>query len=110
MAGVPNTLPLQDLNRDAELGRVGCQMCRRLGSDPSPWHKTNFYNTLEGAGQPIVGAVKELQLLSKHSYRTQYLIAGIPTRSGIVGEIISLFFCVVVGPNIPRILKPLLWT
>ena|SRR5581483_2517253 len=24
MAGVPNTLPPQDLNRNAELGRVGC--------------------------------------------------------------------------------------
>src|ERR1700719_4188686 len=29
MAGVPNTLPLQDLNRDAEFGRVGCSLCRR---------------------------------------------------------------------------------
>jgi len=35
MAGVPNTLPLQDLNRDAELGRVGCSVLR-AGNDNLP--------------------------------------------------------------------------
>jgi len=45
MAGVPNTLPLQDLNRDAELGRVGCSSCPRQGNAtfPSLRHKTKFY-------------------------------------------------------------------
>jgi len=36
MAGVPNTLPLQDLNRDAELGRVGRSLCCGRGSAASP--------------------------------------------------------------------------
>jgi len=53
MAGVPNTLPLQDLNRDAELGRVGCSLCPGAGKCyvPRPRHKTSFYNMLEGSGQ-----------------------------------------------------------
>jgi len=53
VAGVPNTLPLQDLNRDAELGRVGCSSCSGQGTatSPSPRHKTNFYSMLQRSGQ-----------------------------------------------------------
>src|SRR5580704_12544946 len=52
MAGVPNTLPLQDLNRDAELGRVGCSSCPKQGNAtfPSPRNKTNLYNMLDESG------------------------------------------------------------
>src|ERR1700733_14327694 len=47
----------KNVNRDAELGRVGCLMCRGQGSatDPSPRHKTNFYNMLEKEGQTSCG-------------------------------------------------------
>jgi len=60
MAGVPNTLPLQDLNRDAELGRVGCSLCpgQTTATSQSPWHKTKFYNMLDTAGQTNRGPVK----------------------------------------------------
>jgi len=40
MAGVPNTLPLQDLNRDAEFGRVGCSSCPGQESLRSRAHST----------------------------------------------------------------------
>lgn len=53
--------------------------------------------------------LQELQLLAKHADGAQHLIAGLPTGSGVVGEILSLLFCIVVGPNIPGILKLLLW-
>jgi len=38
IAGVPNTLPPQDFNRSAELGRVGCSAPEspRAGSEVSP--------------------------------------------------------------------------
>ncbi len=47
MAGVPNTLPPQDFNRSAELGRVGCSAAEgpRVGSSSLPRatrHKTSF--------------------------------------------------------------------
>jgi hypothetical protein len=53
MAGVPNTLPLQDLNRDAELGRVGYSPHPEQGNAAtrSSTHRTKFYNMLETTGQ-----------------------------------------------------------
>jgi len=53
MAGVPNTLPLQDLNRDAELGRVGYSLHPEQGNAAtrSSRHRTKFYNMLETTGQ-----------------------------------------------------------
>jgi hypothetical protein len=53
IAGVPNTLPLLDLNRDTELGRVGCSSHPGQGNGvtQSPRHKTKFYNMLAKAGQ-----------------------------------------------------------
>jgi hypothetical protein len=55
-AGVPNTLPPQDLNRSAKLGRVGCSAPKspRSGSAASlgrARHKTSFYNMLGNQGQ-----------------------------------------------------------
>src|SRR4029077_15407198 len=55
-AGVPNTLPPQDLNRSAKLGRVGCSAPKspRSGSAASlgrARHKTIFYNMLAKQGQ-----------------------------------------------------------
>ena len=58
-AGVPNTLPPQDWNRNAEFGRVGCsvpsyQQHLPYGPVPhllGPWHRTDLYNMIRRAGQ-----------------------------------------------------------
>jgi len=79
---VPNTLPPQDWNRDAELGRVGSSLCRasqlrhkRLNQSArhpgmkipgrEPASKTCFYNMLGTGGQTRQAGEKQLARASK---------------------------------------------